>query len=145
MQKETFSKSNQVQFFLWFLLQWSSGSLSAETSLRILLACSLTTARHKAAAITSKHVLVDFLIREHLQQKVIFFSSGKLKKKKKITVNCFCTVIMKSFFFFFFANHCQCQSITVLASVNLFTVASIYTLRYICCSKVASCPGFCES
>ena len=37
-------------------------------------------------------------------------------------MNCFCTVIMKSFFFFFFflPNHCQCQSITVLASVNLF-------------------------
>ena len=54
---------------------------------------------------------------------------------------------MRSFFLFFFfcANHCQCQSITVLASINLFTVASTYTLQCICCSKVGSCPGFGES
>lgn len=139
------SKSNQVQLFLYFLLQWSLDSVNAETSLQIPLPCSFTTETQKGAAITSKQVLVDFLIREHLQQKVIF--SGVEKLKRKITVNCFCTVIMKSFFFFFFffANHCQCQSITVLASVNLFTVASTYTLQCICCSKVASCPGFCES
>lgn len=34
------SKSNQVQLLLYFLLQWSLGSVNAETSLQILLACS---------------------------------------------------------------------------------------------------------
>ena len=41
--KTRLSKSNQVQLFLYFLLQWSLGSVTAETSLQILLACSFTT------------------------------------------------------------------------------------------------------
>lgn len=144
-------KSNQVQFFLSFLLQWSLDSVHAETLLQIPASLfSYHWDRNRSCSNSTTRT--GWLSSQRASVTKSQFS-GVEKLKKKNTVNCFCTVIMKSFlnfipfflFLFFFANHCQCQSITVLASVNLFTVASTYALRCICCSKVASCPGFCEA
>lgn len=81
------------------------------------------------------HKLLVDLKRERLQQ--IHFLVFEMLKKKKITVNCFLYSFI-TFFFFFFADYCQCQSITVLASVSLLIVASIYMFQCVCCSGVTS-------
>ena len=119
LQHKTFRNQTRCNYFFIF---FSSGRWAA-----LLLRC-----RYRSAGLFSYHwdlerscnnthtVPVDCLT-ESIWNKKSYFSGVEKLKRKKITVNCFCTVIMKSLFFFFFLpNHCQCQSITVLASVNLF-------------------------
>lgn len=89
---------------------------------RLSLKLDLNSQLHKS--------LVEFA-REQLQQShFLFFGNAE-----KIYCELF---LYSSVTYFFFADYCQCQSITVLASVSLFTVASIYTIQCIHCSGVAS-------